>query len=135
MGLRGTVAIAIDQAFTALDDLVFPITVVTETSTHDSLTLSVAKTPVSHPIAKAALVRFKVTELGLPLNGERGAIMANRTVVESSDRKCIFRQNEDDALVPERSDYVLDPDGKRWNIIAVGADPADIVWLLQLRAA
>lgn len=133
MGLRATLAAAADAAFEAFDDVPEAATLTVENTTHDPLTASNTKTTTNYNIAKMALVRFKRIEVGSPLEGQRGALASNRTLIEASDMKAIFRTKEIPNVVPKHKDYVT-ADGTDWTILAVAKDPALVVWILQLRA-
>lgn len=128
MGLRAVLDQAAIAAFDAFDDVPEAATLIVETTVHDPATSTATKVPDPHPIAKAALVRFKVDEVGSPLRGGR-----SQTEVQASDMKAIFRQGELPAgVVPKHKDRLL-ADGKDWLIEAVAKDPAEVVWILQLR--
>ena len=122
-------------ALQAMGDIVEPTFVlVKETTTHDPLTASNTKATTSYPVEKVALVRFNLMEIGAPLQGERGALLSNRTLIEASDLKAIFRQEELPAGVTLRiKDYVT-IDGVSWEILGYASDPANATWTLQLRA-
>lgn len=133
MSLRTTLSNAVDAAFLAFDDVPENAVLTVETTTHDPLTASNTKTSTAYPIQKAALVRFKREEVGFPLEGQRGALTSNRTLVEASDMKMIFRSKEIPNVTPKHKDFVT-ADGSNWTIMGVAKDPAKIVWILQLRA-
>lgn len=121
-------------AMNAMGDIVEPTFVLLrETTTHDPLTATNTKTSTSYTIAKVALVRFNLTEIGAPLQGERGALLANRTPIEASDLKAIFRQSELPTGVAPRVKDSVTIDGVSWEILGFAADPADATWTLQLR--
>ena len=122
-------------ALSAMGDIVEPTFIlVKETTTHDPLTATNTKARTSYTVAKVALVRFNLAEIGAPLQGERGALLSNRTLIEASDFKAIFRQAELPAgVAPRIKDYVT-IDGVPWEILGFAADPADATWTLQLRA-
>lgn len=133
MGLRATLANAADAAFKAFDDVPENAVLNVETTTHDPATATSSKNTRAYPITKMVLVRFKREEVGAPLEGQRGALASNRTLVEESDMKAIFRTKEIGTTVPSRKDTVV-ADGTTWVIAGVAKDPADVIWILQLRA-
>lgn len=139
MGLRATLAAAADAAFDAFDDVPVVCTLRIEDTVHNPATAGSSKGIDDHEVKKVALVRFKVSEIGAPLFGQRGALLSNRSLVEASDVKAIFRTKElpaninprhKDRLIPLAGEYF----GHSFRIEAVAHDPADVVWILQLRA-
>lgn len=134
MGLRATLQAAASAAFDAFDDVPVSVTLVSEVSTHDPNTATNTKVSTQYTIDQMALVRFTREQIGAPLQGERGALLSNRTPIEASDIKGIFQQTElPTGVEPRHKDRVL-ADGTSWGVMGVAKDPASVIWILQLRA-
>lgn len=134
MSLRSLFENAATVAFNAFDDVPETVTLYVETSVYDTSQAMNVVSSVAHPIEKMALVRFKREEIGSPLSGERGALLSNAFPIEASDVKGIFQASElAIGVVPKHKDRV-EADGRSWVIMDIVKDPAEVIWILQLRS-
>lgn len=120
--------------FDQFGDIVTPtVSLISKELSHSTTTLETTPTNVAYPIDQCALLRFNRNEIGAPLQGERGALLSNRTLIEESDRKAIFQQSElPDGVVPNVK-HLLSINGSEWTILGVAKDPADATWNLHIR--
>lgn len=133
MGLRGLFADAATVAFNAFDDVPEVATLYVETSSYDPNTATSTVSSTAYTVSQMVLVSFKREEIGAPLSGERGALLANAFPIEASDVKAIFQQSELPAgVVPRHKDRV-EANGKSWQVLDIVKDPADVIWIMQLR--
>ena len=133
MGLRGLFADADTVAFNAFDDVPEVATLYVETSSYDPNTATSTVSSTAYTVSQMVLVSFKREEIGAPLSGERGALLANAFPIEASDVKAIFQQSELPAgVVPRHKDRV-EANGKSWQVLDIVKDPADVIWIMQLR--
>lgn len=134
MGLRNLFVNAASVAFDAFDDVPEAATLYSETSTYDPATATNAVSSTAYSLKKVALVKFKREEIGAPLSGERGALLANAFPIEASDVKAIFQIAElPTGVVPRHKDRV-EADGRSWQVIDLVKDPAEVIWIMQLRS-
>ena len=77
MSLRGLFANAATVAFNAFDDVPEVATLYVETSAYDPNTATSTVSSTAYTVSKMVLVSFKREEIGAPLSGERGALLAN----------------------------------------------------------
>lgn len=133
MSLRGLFADAATVAFNAFDDVPEVATLYVETSSYDPNTATSTVSSTAYTVSQMVLVSFKREEIGAPLSGERGALLANAFPIEASDVKAIFQQSELPAgVVPRHKDRV-EANGKSWQVLDIVKDPADVIWIMQLR--
>lgn len=133
MSLRGLFANAASLAFNAFDDVPEAATLYSEVSTYDTATATNVVSSTAYSISKMALVRFKREEIGAPLSGERGALLANAFPIEGSDVKGIFQIAElPTGVTPLQKDRI-EADGRSWQIVDLVKDPAEVIWIIQLR--
>lgn len=72
-----------------------------------------------HPGIPMTMVRFKIDDM----DGE---------VRPKTDRRALVA-SLDIPVTPTERDYVLDPDGTRWNVVRLLSDPSDALIILHLR--
>jgi hypothetical protein len=121
-------------AFNAFDDIPEVATLYVETSAYDPNTAISTVSSTAYIVSKMVLVAFKREEIGAPLSGERGALLANAFPIEASDVKAIFQVSElPTGIVPRHKDRV-EADGRSWQVLDLVKDPAEVIWIMQLRS-
>lgn len=120
MGLRGTIAAAVNSAFVSLGDIPSSATYRRTVTTYVPSTGD-STTTVTDTVLPVVFLRFTEIEL------------ARIVGLQVTDRKAILKQS-DLAITPNiPTDTIID--GTRsYNIVSFNPDPAAATWTLQLRA-
>lgn len=86
---------------------------------YDFATRQVNTFETVHPDIPMTMVRFKIDDM----DGE---------VRPKTDRRALVA-SLDIPVTPTERDYVLDPDGTRWNVVRLLSDPSAALIILHLR--
>jgi hypothetical protein len=120
MGLQGTFKAAAQTIFEAFGDV--PVS-----STYSSVDDSIAYNPsgsgtitdtVTNETVDIIFAYYEVAQI-------------DGTKVRASDQKAMIPV-ENLTAVPGQKDYIT-TSSKRWNVVAVETDPAEALWILQIR--
>jgi len=123
MGLkRSSIAKAVESAFAVLGDIPEPATLIRSTSTYNTTTGSNSISTTNHVLKKAVFTGFKTAE-------------TDGIKVKASDVKMIIQQKELSIRPNMSTDNVSrTKSGISHSILAVSEDPAEVIYILQLRA-
>ncbi len=120
MGLKDTIAGALNAGFAALDDLKKTVTYKTQ-----GVGIYVPST------GTFTRVETDLSTLGIFMDYHAREI--DGAQIKPHDMKFLLQQNKL-SVAPKENDRLLCTDGKYWEVISIKKDPADATWELQLRS-
>lgn len=121
MGLKDTIKSAVGSGFTALGDLKTTVTFKTHTAnpSYNPTTQAISESSTSVSVT-GVLARYNRRQI----DGQ---------VIQPNDQKFLFLQSAI-TFSPTLIDSVI-ISGAEWQVIDVSKDPADAIWVMQIRQA
>lgn len=124
MGLKGSIQTAVQSAFLSLDDIVESVTYRSKTSSTGDYYPAIGKVVpkyTDYASVEMAMVRYKQEEID------------DKTIL-NTDMKAIV-PSLDLTPTPKVADQIIRANTSTWEIIGIQQDPAEAVWIFQIRKA
>lgn len=123
MGMRATVAHAVDTAFNAIGDLVEVVTYKSLSSAaYNPTTGAVSRTSADVTLKRTVFIDFEEKEV-------------DNDVATLTDMKLLLPTADLGSIVPKHEDIFTDSKGRTWEVQRLLSVPTDVITILHVRTS